>query len=86
MDNKQKVTDLHKQIKQINKEIRILEENTGKLYDAIRLIMKSESECYSCGHHNFKENMWIADQEDIDNWIDNEGYAEPAIGEYYCGC
>jgi hypothetical protein len=44
--------------------------------------------CSCCGAHKPANMMWIATQEEEDEYDDpnGEGYGGPVAGEYYCGC
>lgn len=73
--------ELMNHIQQLQRELRNLEKN-------IRLYKKTHGEqCASCGRYNLSSEMWIAEQSDIESYLDcGEGYAGPTIGEFYCGC
>ena len=53
----------------------------------IKNVLKKFPKCYSCDKNKDPKFMFIATQEDLDNYKDmNDGYNGPEIGEYYCGC
>lgn len=64
----------------------------GQLQEVKQLIQdychKNFPRCSCCGSHKSADMMWIASKEEEDNYRDpnNEGYAGPTAGAYYCGC
>lgn len=88
-------------LEEIRNQIILLRKQTSLLYterknidlqideveSKIENIYKNFPKCYSCDKNQDPKFMFIAVQEDLDNYKDsNEGYNEPEIGEYYCGC
>ena len=80
-----------KQLRMEEKELEEQQRTINRKLDNIRnRITDCEYQfpmCESCGKPSDPEHMVIATEEDVANWEDaNEGFSNPIIGEYYCGC
>lgn len=42
-------------------------------------------QCLCCGMHRNPKTMWLATQEEVDNYTGHV-YDGPSEGEWYCGC
>lgn len=71
---------------------RLLSDTRARLQDVKQRISRWSFEnwpvCSCCCVHKPANMMWIASQEEEDEYNDpnNEGYGGPVAGEYYCGC
>jgi hypothetical protein len=83
----QMVAAWRKRIGQLDEERAVINEQIAALQGAIVTAMRNEPQCASCGKHRFAGEMHLADEKDVAEWVDqNEGYAGPVVGEFYCGC
>ena len=68
-------------------QIKELEKEYNNNIKKLDIIFNKYPKCHSCHKNKNPKYMWIASEDDIKNYIDqNEGYNGPIINEYYCGC
>ncbi len=83
----EKLQILYDEQKKLNELLRTIYSDIRENQELIKELLKNFPSCYSCGKHMNPKYLYIATQEDIDNYIDqNDGLNGPEIGEYYCGC
>ena len=72
----------------IRRQIQDLQKELEMIHQAkIIYLAQNGVRCASCQRYRLQKDVWIATQDDADSYIDeNEGYAPPEIGEWYCGC